>query len=262
MQMPLLCSDIYWRGEQGASTTRRFRSALIGSLLFHCTLAGLATAVVLQKPVVQEPVVIDLTTASLPEAQATPQAPKAATRSRNNSAAPARSAPLSPPPPVAVPALKSPAAVAQPVAALSSKTAAPLQQTQVGGEVVGTTKSVGGGVTASGEGVGAKGSGQAAAETRETLQKRYLREHFAYIRDLIGKELRYPRQAIRMNWSGRVTVTFLVLVDGSLSDLRVSHSSGVSLLDRNALETVERAAPFPKPPVSARLVMPVDYVLE
>lgn len=65
-----------------------------------------------------------------------------------------------------------------------------------------------------------------------------------------------------MNWSGRVTVSFLVLVDGSVSDLRVSHSSGVSLLDRNALETVERAAPFPRPPVSARLVMPVDYVLE
>jgi len=263
VQMPLLCNDIYWRGEQGASTTRRFRSALIGSLLFHCTLAGLAAAVVLQKPVVQEPVVIDLTTASLPEPQIQQQASKMVTRSRNNRAAPARSAPLSPPPPVAVPTLKSTAAVAQPVANLSAKTAAPLQQTQVGGEIGSASKAAGGGAsTATGEGTGAKGSGQTAAETRETLQKRYLREHFAYIRDLIGKELRYPRQAIRMNWSGRVTVSFLVLVDGSVSDLRVSHSSGVSLLDRNALETVERAAPFPKPPVSARLVMPVDYVLE
>lgn len=261
--MSLLCSDSYWREEHGASTTRRFRSALIGSLLFHCTLAGLATAVVLQKPVVQEPVVIDLTTASLPEPQTQQQAPKMVTRSRSNRAAPARSALLSPPPPVAAPASTVPTTAPRPVATLSAKADALPQQTQVGGEIGSASKAAAGGAsTATGEGTGAKGSGQTAVESRETLQKRYLREHFAYIRDLIGKELRYPRQAIRMNWSGRVTVTFLVLVDGSVADLRVSHSSGVSLLDRNALETVERAAPFPKPPVSARLVMPVDYILE
>jgi protein TonB len=102
----------------------------------------------------------------------------------------------------------------------------------------------------------------APVEATETLQMRYLSEHFAYIRDLIGKELRYPRQAVRMGWSGRVTVSFLVLVDGSVADPQVNHTSGVPLLDRNALETVRRAAPFPKPPISARLVMPVDYILE
>lgn len=96
----------------------------------------------------------------------------------------------------------------------------------------------------------------------ETLQKRYLREHFTYIRDLIGKELRYPRQAIRMGWNGRVNVSFLVLVDGSVAELRVARASGCPMLDANALETVRKAAPFPKPPVSARLLIPVDYVLE
>lgn len=144
VQMPLLCSDIYWRGEQGASTTRRFRSALIGSLLFHCTLAGLATAVVLQKPVLQEPVVIDLTTASLPEPQTQQQAPKMTTRSRSSSAAPARSAPLSPPPPVAVPASAVPTTTPRLVAALSAKADTLPQQTQVGGEVGSTAKSAGG----------------------------------------------------------------------------------------------------------------------
>lgn len=102
----------------------------------------------------------------------------------------------------------------------------------------------------------------ATPDTTETEQKRYLHEHFAYIRNRIGKELRYPRQAVRMGWSGRVTVTFMVLLDGSVSELRVSGSSGVPLLDSNALDTVRKAAPFPKPPVSARLVMPMDYILE
>lgn len=257
--MQLLCGNSYWREERGIATTRRFRSALLGSLLFHCTLGGLATAVVLQKPMVQEPLMIDLTAASLPEAQ--PQAPKTATRNRSNSAAPARPALLSPPPQVATPAAKSPAVAPQPVAALSAKNDAVSQQAvSVGGQAA--TNSTAAGGTGSAQGNGQSGSGLVAAETKETLQKRYLREHFAYIRDLIGKELRYPRQAVRMGWHGRVTVSFLVLMDGSVTELRVSHSSGVPLLDRNALETVERAAPFPRPPVSARLVMPVDYVLE
>lgn len=259
--MPLLCGDSYWREERGIATTRRFRSALIGSLLFHCTLGGLATAVVLQKPTLQEPVVIDLTTASLPEPQIQQQAPKMVTRSRSNTTAPAGSAPLSLPPPVAVPTYKSPTVASQPVATLSAKTDGVAQQAASTGGQTATASTAAGG-TGSAQGNGQSGSAPAAAETKETLQKRYLREHFAYIRDLIGKELRYPRQAIRMNWSGRVTVSFLVLVDGSVTELRVSHSSGVSLLDRNALETVERAAPFPRPPVSARLVMPVDYILE
>ena len=257
--MQLLCGDSYWREERGIATTRRFRSALIGSLLFHCTLGGLATAVVLQKPVVQEPLMSDLTAAALPEAQATPQAPKTATRSRSSTAAPARPVPLSPPPQVAAP--PEPAA-AGPVATQAAKAEAVPRPAASGGATGGRSRAAGGGIPAGGDGAERAGNGQPAAESGETLQKRYLREHFDYIRDLIGKELRYPRQAVRMGWHGRVTVSFLVLVDGSVAELRVNHGSGVPLLDRNALETVERAAPFPKPPVSARLVMPVDYILE
>ena len=261
--MNLLCGDIYWRGDRGTRSTRRFRSALIGSLLFHCTLGGLATAVVLQKPAVQEPVVIDLTTASLPEPEIPRQAPQRVAGNRSRAAAPVRPAPLSPPPRIAVPVPAAPVLKKQPVPDLAAPTAS-VQQHATGGDETGHTNSTTGGGAASGTGtgVGEKGSGQAAADTKETLQKRYLREHFAYIRDLIGKELRYPRQAVRMGWNGRVTVSFLVLVDGSVTDVRVSHTSGVPLLDRNALETVHKAAPFPKPPVSARLVMPVDYILE
>ncbi|BCS55762.1 hypothetical protein GSbR_03660 [Geobacter sp. SVR] len=106
------------------------------------------------------------------------------------------------------------------------------------------------------------GNGAGGTKTAETLQRHYLKEHFAYIRDLVARELRYPRQALRMGWSGRVVVSFQVLPDGSISELRVARSSMRPLLDSDALETVGRAAPFPPPPVSARLMIPVDYVLE
>ncbi len=259
--MALLCGDSFWRQAQGSRSPHYFRSALVGSLLFHCSLAGLVSAVALQKPALIEPVVIDLTAAELPEATIPQQSAASAAGNSRHRLVPARPAPVAPPQ-VPAPAPAKTAASAAPVAAVTQPA------TRQAAEAASTATSISGGQTGAqgpgqaGSAAGLAGSaGQAAADT-ETLQKHYLREHFAYIRDLIGKQLQYPRRAIRMGWSGRVTVSFVVLVDGSVAELRVSRSSGVPLLDHNALETVERAAPFPKPPVSARLVLPVDYILE
>ncbi|MEW6185523.1 MAG: energy transducer TonB [Thermodesulfobacteriota bacterium] len=38
--------------------------------------------------------------------------------------------------------------------------------------------------------------------------------------------------------------------------------SGVSLLDQCAIETVKETAPFPKPPVEARIVIPVVFRIQ
>ncbi|OGW20041.1 MAG: hypothetical protein A2077_04645, partial [Nitrospirae bacterium GWC2_46_6] len=38
---------------------------------------------------------------------------------------------------------------------------------------------------------------------------RYLKEHFAYIRDLIMKSISYPRIARKMGWEGKVVVSFV-----------------------------------------------------
>ncbi len=97
--------------------------------------------------------------------------------------------------------------------------------------------------------------------TPEKARNRYLREHFAYIREAIMKHLIYPSLARRMNWSGRVTLAFVVGEDGGVSDIRVVESSGYPLLDRSAVDTVRKAAPFPKPPARAEIVVPVSYRL-
>nr|WP_320132109.1 energy transducer TonB [uncultured Holophaga sp.] len=113
----------------------------------------------------------------------------------------------------------------------------------------------------SGSGLGS-GVGPGKGDGLDVLRAIYLREHFAYIRDRIANHLIYPAQAIRAGWSGRVIVTFIVLEDGRVDALGVAKGSGCCLLDRDALATVQRSAPFPKPPVSARLVIPVEYNLE
>lgn len=95
--------------------------------------------------------------------------------------------------------------------------------------------------------------------TPEKARQRYLREHFTYIRDLVMGKLAYPLQARKMGWCGRVTVSFVVCEDGSARDIRVVESSGYSLLDRCALDTVRKVAPFPKPPVEAEILLPVLF---
>lgn len=93
-------------------------------------------------------------------------------------------------------------------------------------------------------------------------QQRYLKEHFTYIRDLIVKRLSYPHVARRMGWSGRVVLAFVVAEDGSVRSIQVRESSGYSVLDNSAMETVKSVAPFPRPPVAAEIVMPVQFQLQ
>lgn len=98
--------------------------------------------------------------------------------------------------------------------------------------------------------------------TSEKARQRYLKEHFTYIRDLITKRLSYPPTARRMGWSGRLVLTFVVAEDGTVRSVHIKESSGYQVLDDCAMETVRSSAPFPKPPVAAEIVLPVQYRLQ
>ena len=115
--------------------------------------------------------------------------------------------------------------------------------------------------TGPGEDAAGKASGP-SGKSAESLRARFLKEHLAYIRNMIAEHLRYPSQARRMGWSGKLTIEFVIRESGGVDTIRVVKSSGFPLLDRDAEDTVRRSAPFPKPPVSARLVIPVEYLLE
>lgn len=93
----------------------------------------------------------------------------------------------------------------------------------------------------------------------ENAKRLYLKEHFAYIRDMIMKYVSYPHVARKRGWTGKVVVSFIVSEKGLVNDLRIVESSGFPILDNNAIETIKKAAPFPKPPVRAELVMPIVY---
>jgi periplasmic protein TonB len=96
----------------------------------------------------------------------------------------------------------------------------------------------------------------------ERPEMKYVKAHFSAIRNAIISKLSYPRLARRMGWTGTVKVSFVVNEDGGVSNVKVLETSGVEVLDNNALETISRGSPYPKPPCKAEIVMPITYRLD
>jgi|LQYC01.1.fsa_nt_gi protein TonB len=115
--------------------------------------------------------------------------------------------------------------------------------------------------TGIGEGGGLGGSGTGGVSA-DALRKRYLSEHFAYIKNIIQENITYPARAQRMGWQGKVIVDFIIMENGNASTITIAQSSGFEILDDNVIKTVEAVAPFPKPPVRAELRVPIVYRLE
>ncbi|NTV37580.1 MAG: energy transducer TonB [Anaerolineales bacterium] len=96
----------------------------------------------------------------------------------------------------------------------------------------------------------------------EQQQKRYLTEHFAYIRDIFEKNLAYLPVAQRNGWAGKVIVFYNVQNDGRVKDIKTIKSSGHTILDENVIETIGKVQPFPRPPVPAGLKIILSFGLE
>lgn len=111
---------------------------------------------------------------------------------------------------------------------------------------------------ATGDKIPGSGSG---GESAERIRAKYLERHYGYIREVIQRRIEYPMTARRMGWEGRVVVAFTIRADGTVRDVRVKESSGFPLLDRNAVEAVRGASPYPKPPAEAQILTPIVYTL-
>lgn len=97
--------------------------------------------------------------------------------------------------------------------------------------------------------------------SEEKIKVGYIREHFTYIRDIIMKNLSYPQIARKMGWTGKVKISFIVCSNGHAKDIKITEGSGIEMLDKNAVEAVKRASPFPKPPLEAQIIIPIVYKL-
>jgi len=120
------------------------------------------------------------------------------------------------------------------------------------------TNSVPGGTGTTGT---SRTAGNSAGGTAEQLSNRYRSENFAYIKKIIEENLSYPPRAQRMGWMGRVVVSFDVSKNGHVQEIRIVKSSGYEVLDANLVETIRKVEPFPRPPISVTLNVPITYEL-
>jgi protein TonB len=83
----------------------------------------------------------------------------------------------------------------------------------------------------------------------------------------IGKHKQYPRIAQMRGWQGEAIVELQLDGNGKLKSKKIIQSSGYDALDKQALDMVEKAAPFPAPPEVLRgssfsIKVPIPFKLE
>jgi protein TonB len=83
----------------------------------------------------------------------------------------------------------------------------------------------------------------------------------------ISKEKKYPKIAQMRGWQGEAVVELLLDGSGKLKSKKIIQSSGHDVLDKQALEMVEKAAPYPTPPEVLRgnsftITGPIPFKLE
>ncbi|CAO3457652.1 hypothetical protein [Azospirillum argentinense] len=90
-----------------------------------------------------------------------------------------------------------------------------------------------------------------------------MRVYLEEVRRRLQARLAMPAEARRLRLGGTVLVRFTVRGDGSVpgESMAVLSGPGVAVLERAALETVARTAPFPPPPKPATVEVPVLFAV-
>ena len=83
----------------------------------------------------------------------------------------------------------------------------------------------------------------------------------------IAKHKQYPKIAQMRGWQGDVVLDLQLDGNGNVISSRIHMTSGFEALDKQALEMVKKASPFPLPPETLRsktfnVVVPVSFRLE
>lgn len=76
----------------------------------------------------------------------------------------------------------------------------------------------------------------------------------------LAKSKRYPREALRYRSTGISQVKVIVNSKGEVVAASLFSSSGTKILDKEALATINRAAPFPLPPETLLIEGRVEFI--
>ncbi len=111
----------------------------------------------------------------------------------------------------------------------------------------------------------AQESSEAPSEASASTHRYEVSESYlGRLRQKIQACLRYPMMARRLGLEGETQLRFVIRGDGTITQLTLKLSSGHHSLDKQAMATVQDAAPFEAPPEGKALdiILPVTFTLE
>lgn len=93
-----------------------------------------------------------------------------------------------------------------------------------------------------------------------------LSSYLGAARSRIEKVKKYPGEALRQKWEGRVILSFQINWQGEVNDIKLIQSSGYRVLDEEGKATLRRASPLPLPPYmdkeNLELEVPIVFRLD
>ncbi|MEZ5658574.1 MAG: energy transducer TonB [Burkholderiaceae bacterium] len=100
--------------------------------------------------------------------------------------------------------------------------------------------------TAAGDGGSESVTADTGAEQERSNEERM--QYRARLIDALRGNQRYPMRARQRRLEGTVVVRFQLDANGTVLAREILESSGIGILDQAALESIDRASPFPAPP--------------
>ncbi len=91
-------------------------------------------------------------------------------------------------------------------------------------------------------------------------------DYFSLVRRLLEQAKTYPLKARLAGYEGKVGISFTILPDGRIAEIKILAPSPYEVLNRAAWETVKKISPLPPPPESLspplRIRLTITYRLD
>ena len=97
--------------------------------------------------------------------------------------------------------------------------------------------------------------------------KKTIESYSAKLTKAIAKQKKYPRIAQMRGWQGEIIISLEIDGQGNLIKSKIKNSSKHEILNREGMDMIKRASPFPKPPKELELknfnvIVPISFKLQ
>ena len=100
-----------------------------------------------------------------------------------------------------------------------------------------------------------------------SVMKRTIESYSSILAKAIAKHKKYPRIAQMRGWQGEIIINLEIDGQGNLIMSKIKNSSKHEILNREGMNMIKRASPFPKPPKELaskifNVIVPISFKLQ